>query len=163
MTSTRAPRGLAISKCHLTAKDSFILKALLDEPGWSDDIRAIVQDKLRSAALIPDHIIDRKVTTIGSRVRFAVGETSHERVLSANPDSTIGLELSIASLMGAVLVGMSEGQITHIRQKHGQVTRVELLKVLSQPEAPDRGGTQDADVVYVDFTRRTIGSNRMAL
>jgi regulator of nucleoside diphosphate kinase len=148
--------------CQLTAKDSFILKALLSEPGHPDDLRAIVREKLRSASLFLDHTIDRKVATIGSRVRFAVGATFHERVLSANPDSTIGLELSLTSLMGAVLVGMKEEQITHIRHKSGQVTRVELLKVLSQPETQRGGIAQDAEVVYVDFRRRSPTSNRVA-
>jgi len=112
LTSTRGPpRRLAMPKCQLTAEDSFALKALLNEPGQSDDLRAIVKEKLRSASLFLDHTIDRKVATLGSRVRFAVGETFHERVLSANPDYTIGLELALASVIGAVLIGLKEGQI----------------------------------------------------
>lgn len=161
LTSTRGSRGPAMSKCHLTVKDSFVMKALLDDPGLSDDIRTIVQEKLRSASLAPDHTTDRRVAYLGSRVRFAVGETSQERVLSANPDSTVGLELSLASLTGAVLIGMEEGQIAHIKQKHSHEARIELLKVLSEP-ATQHGGGRDADVVYMDFTRRSLGSKRFA-
>lgn len=142
-----------MSNCQLTAKDSFVLKALLSEPGHPDDLRTIVREKLRSASLFLDHTIDRKVATIGSRVRYAVGDTPHERVLIRHAVATPGLELSVSSLVGAALVGMREGQISAIRHTRGEMLHVQLIKVLSQPEAQLLDPATATVVVHVDFTK----------
>lgn len=89
----------------------------------------------RAVVCLPDEL-PRMVVTMRSQVRFRVeGMESATRILSYPEDFFTGGQcLSIASPVGAALIGLTEGAVMPFRDHCGKASRLLVEHVVQPPE-----------------------------
>lgn len=131
---------MTFQECQLTAKDFTYLQSLLASKDYGRPYLDLLREKLGSATLLLDHVIDHRIATIESRVEFSVdGAFMEQRVLTRDEKgATQGLALPITTLRGLALVGLKEREVLKLRKPNGAVEQLRLIKVAYQPEAARR-------------------------
>lgn len=127
--------------CFLTTKDFTILEVMRDRClGREDPLSIILTRKIETATVVFRDDIAANVATLNSRVSYSVnGRNPDIRIISHEPmASPIGMCLSITTLRGLALLGLSEGQEIAIASASGQQERILLYQVHYQPEAATR-------------------------
>jgi len=125
--------------CVLTPRDLAILKEICSHCGPNDPLLRLLRRKVGNATVVLNDDLPENVATIGSRIRFQVGDGASEtRVLSQNRmNLPVGMFLPITSERGVALLGMSAGQVCMIGEEQCPKP-VRLLNVLYQPQAARR-------------------------
>jgi len=126
--------------CRITTKDLAILETMLDRyrgscPHYAYQLRL----KVRASDIYLRDDIPPDVVTLNSRVAYSVDGAPagpHLIVQSQSPELP-GFALSIHSLRGLALLGMSEGQETWVTSR-GRVEHLTIDEVRAQPEAEAR-------------------------
>ncbi len=126
--------------CRITTKDLAILETMLDRyrgscPHYAYQLRL----KVRASDIYLRDDIPPDVVTLNSRVAYSVDGAPagpHLIVQSQSPELP-GFALSIHSLRGLALLGMSEGQETWVTSR-GRVEHLTVDEVRAQPEAEAR-------------------------
>lgn len=126
-------------RCILTTKDFTILEVMYDrcrEEG--NPLAPILKRKLDTADIVFRDDIGGDVATLSSRVTYRLDDgEAQTRVLSHDHlVSTAGVFLSIMTVHGLALMGLSEGQSYPLPGKDGG--RITLDSVHFQPEAARR-------------------------
>lgn len=141
---------------HLTTRDHAILQALFDAwRGPHGPYSLLLGQKLRGSALAFSGDIGRDVVTLGSRIAYTVdGRPAGPHVLAEEPDPAEGA-VSISTLRGLGLLGLTEGSTAVIELGDGAREELHVVKVLSQPEAEARLNASSTDgATVVSFRPR---------
>lgn len=129
---------------HLTTRDHAILQALFDaHRGPHGPYLLLLGQKLRGSALAFSDDIPADVATLGSRVAYTVDGVAagpHELV-EGDPRGRSEDSVSVLSLRGLALLGLSEGSAAVVDLGNGASEELRVVEVLSQPEAAARGKT----------------------
>lgn len=129
------------ARCVLTAKDFTILEVLLDRRINEDEsFLRLLGQKLSAATVVFHEDISRQVATINSRVDFTVdGQFPDNRILvHGGEDAYPGLCLSITTLRGLALLGLTAGETIAVGRSDDRTENISLDAVSYQPEAADR-------------------------
>ncbi|MCF1505608.1 nucleoside-diphosphate kinase [Afifella sp. H1R] len=121
----------------VTPRDFSILENLLEARLGSDELLvAALRRKLREAQLVFSEDLPADVATIDSRILLRVDERLPEERTLVTPAHYIpGVgHQSIATPRGVMLLGLTEGESVDVDHLD-RIERVEVLKVLYQPEA----------------------------
>jgi regulator of nucleoside diphosphate kinase len=103
-------------------------------------VEILVRELLR-AKIVGEHQIPVDVVTMGSRVEFreAGNELSTVATLVYPGDSgSYDDAVSVRTPIGALLLGLSEGQSMPYSGPDGKLKSISVMKVLHQPEAAQR-------------------------
>jgi regulator of nucleoside diphosphate kinase len=103
-------------------------------------VEILVRELLR-AKIVGEHQIPVDVVTMGSRVEFreAGNELSTVATLVYPGDSgSYDDAVSVLTPIGALLLGLSEGQSMPYSGPDGKLKSISVMKVLHQPEAAQR-------------------------
>ncbi|MEH2509344.1 regulator of nucleoside diphosphate kinase [Nitrobacteraceae bacterium AZCC 1564] len=129
------------ARCILTAKDFTILEVLLDRRVNKDEFFVrLLRQKLSKATVVFQEDLGPQVATINSRVDFTVeGQFSDNRILvHGGDDAYPGLCLSIMTLRGLALLGLTAGEAIVVERSDDQTEKISLDAVSYQPNAADR-------------------------
>lgn len=101
---------------------------------------AYASAKLADADVQPVAAIANDVATANSRVIFSAGALGRQsRILVLRPEqTTVGLTISVMTLLGLALLGMRSGQTGQFFRHDGGVASLTLHSVAFQPEAASR-------------------------
>jgi regulator of nucleoside diphosphate kinase len=104
--------------------------------GGADEAVELLDQEIRRARVAPPHELPPDVATMGSRLLYFdhQGGVEREALLAwpgAEGDDPLGL--SVLTLTGCALLGLSCGQTIRWRTPSGDGAHVTLLKVLSRP------------------------------
>ncbi|MET4702517.1 hypothetical protein ABIE65_005575 [Constrictibacter sp. MBR-5] len=101
---------------------------------------AYASAKLADADVQPVAAIADDVATANSRVIFSAGALGQQsRILILRPEqTTVGLTISVMTLLGLALLGMRGGQTGQFFRHDGSVASLTLHSVAFQPEAASR-------------------------
>ncbi|MCO5161084.1 MAG: hypothetical protein M9939_08100 [Mesorhizobium sp.] len=128
------------SSCRITTKDLAILETMLDRyRGSCPHYANLLRHKIRASEIYLRDDIPPDVVTLNSQVAYRIdGHRAgpHLLVQSQVPELP-GFALSIHSLRGLALLGMSEGHETLITSRGG-TERLLVDEVRAQPEARSR-------------------------
>lgn len=126
--------------CRITTKDLAILETMLDRyRGPCAFYAAMLRHKVRASEIFLRDDIPPEVVTLNSRVAYSVdGARFGPRLIVQSPAPDLpGFALSIHSLRGLALLGMSEGQEVPIVSQLG-TQRLVVDELCAQPEAQSR-------------------------
>jgi regulator of nucleoside diphosphate kinase len=104
-------------------------------------VEFLVRELMRATVIDP-HEIPAQVATMGSRVEYREDDHRIPRVATLAYPGDVRLYedgISVLTPVGAVLLGLSEGQFMSYPGPDGTPKRITLTKVLYQPEATGRG------------------------
>lgn len=125
---------------RVTDQDWRRLTSLLTTPRGrcTPEVRALLDEELARAEVVPAHAVHPNVVTMNSRVRFELGDGGRaiERTLVYpwDADPSTG-HLSVLSPLGSVLLGLTVGDVFHWANTDGSSVQVRVLVVVYQPEA----------------------------
>lgn len=115
------------------------IERLLGEPQYADlETAEALVDELERAEVLPPVGIPADVVTLNSRVRFKNLVTGRQSERTLVYPSAVGEHpdnLSVLAPVGCALLGLSEGQEIDWTMPGGTRTRLQVEKVLYQPEA----------------------------
>jgi regulator of nucleoside diphosphate kinase len=103
-------------------------------------VELLVRELMR-AKIVDPHAVPPQVATMGSRVAFREKDDRMPGVLTLAYPGTLGLyedAISVLTPIGAVLLGLSEGQSMCYPGPDGKPKSITLIKVLYQPESTRR-------------------------
>lgn len=129
------------ARCFLTAKDFTVLEVLLDRRVNRDEFfLRLLRRKLSAAMVVFQEDLSSQVATINSRVAFSIdGQLSDNRILvHAGEDAYPDLSLSITTLRGLALLGLTAGETILVERSADRIETIRLDAVSYQPEAADR-------------------------
>ena len=127
-------------KIYVTADDYERLSALMGSrrAGRSDPTRDFLTDELERAELIEAAEIRAKVITMNSRARILDPDTGDERTITlvypGHEDSAAG-KVSIFTLLGSALLGLSEGTRMTWQTRDGRCKSVVVVSIEQSHEA----------------------------
>mgnify|MGYP001069501091 CR=1 FL=1 len=128
------------SRPYLTAQDFARLEHLVHVEMKADALaRAPLLAKLAAARVVGQGDVPPDTATLGSRVRYRLGGEAEEPRYLVMPDRARddGYFLSVASLMGALLIGERAGWCCEFA-RGSEMLMLELAGVEFQPEAEAR-------------------------
>jgi regulator of nucleoside diphosphate kinase len=114
-------------------------------------VEFLVRELMR-AKIIDPHEIPGQVVTMGSRVEYREDDNRIPRVATLAYPGDFRLyedAMSVLTPVGAVLLGLSEGQSMSYPGPDGQPKKITLTKVLYQPEAAQRVRSSCAGTVRI--------------
>ena len=103
-------------------------------------VEILVRELLR-ANIVDEREIPAHVVTMGSRVEFREAENAISTVATLVYPGDAGLyedAVSVLTPIGAILLGLSEGQSMRYPGPDGKPKTISVMKVLHQPEAARR-------------------------
>lgn len=128
------------SACHLTTKDVSILEGLLaaleDRDDGNTAIARLLRRKLAHARVSFREDIAPCIATINSRVEFRADDgPAQASMLTFGGESALpGAALSVSTLRGLALLGLTEGQSITIDRPDGRTEVLRLERIVHQPE-----------------------------
>lgn len=128
------------SACHLTTKDATILEGLLttleSRQQASSPIARLLRHKLAHAQISFREDVAPCVATINSRVEFRVdnGPVQASMLTLGGENALPGVTLSVSTLRGMALLGLTEGQSIAIDRLDGGAELLRLERIIHQPE-----------------------------
>ncbi|MDO8421299.1 MAG: GreA/GreB family elongation factor [Parvibaculum sp.] len=138
MSATNRAAHRAATEPILSANDFARLEIMLcEERGATRDrIRA----KIDAATVVSGHAIAHDIATIGSILRYRIGDGPIQRRTLALPDASHpnGQFISLMTPVGMALLGNREGACLSVTLPDGGTIMLELLDVEFQPEAEVR-------------------------
>ncbi|HWX49364.1 MAG TPA: nucleoside diphosphate kinase regulator [Roseomonas sp.] len=147
--SEETDRGTLRPQLLMTAEDYARLMALAEVAARRSPLVAnLLMEEADRAEVVPAGQMPAGVVTLGSIVEFHDATTSETRrvqvVLPGEADIAAG-RISVLSLVGAGLMGLSQGQSIDWPTQDGRIRRLTVLRV----EAPSReaGGAGTAAAV----------------
>lgn len=143
--------------CRITTKDLAILETMLERyRGPCPHFAALLRRKVHSSAVYLRDDIPPGTVTLNSRIAYRVdGAPAGPHLLVQSETADLpDFALSIHSLRGLALLGMSEGQRAHVALPGTGTERLGVETVLSQPEAEFR---LSSGVVSLASRRRRFG------
>jgi regulator of nucleoside diphosphate kinase len=132
---------MAHASCRLTTKDFAILEVMLERRRpFGDPIVPLLEDKLARASVVLIDSIEADVVTLNSRVSFRVdgGPVETRTLVQSEVRGPVGSSLSIGTLRGLCMIGLSEGSRAVIELPQGRREVILVEKILYQPEAARR-------------------------
>lgn len=123
---------------HLTERDHAILFGLARQAGLHTAAYCReLHDKLSRAIVIPLDHVEPDLVTIGSFVRYRVngGRPMEHKVMLGSRHGQEQLTLSVKTLRGLALIGMSEGHIFSTMHPGDVQEVMEIEMIMFQPEA----------------------------
>jgi regulator of nucleoside diphosphate kinase len=144
------------SACHLTTKDVTILEGLLatleSRAQGNTPIVSLLRRKLAHAQISFREDIAPCIATINSRVEFRVdnGPVQASILTLGGEYALPGATLSVSTLRGLALLGLTEGQSITIDRLDGRTEVLRLERILHQPEFARRA---KAEAKVVDGLR----------
>jgi len=123
---------------QLTTRDHAILQAMYDQHrGPHGPYKRLLDQKLRASAIAFSNDIPPGVITLDSRVAYRIdGVPAGPHVLVQGKSA--GEDLSIETILGLALLGLSEGTTVTVDLGDGVTQQLHVESVLSQPEAQAR-------------------------
>lgn len=143
MDDERRTRIHSLPEIKVTKADLGKLDAMLSRRSPIHSWRAVeilVRELLR-AKIVDEHEIPAHVVTMDSRVEFREAENELSTVATLAYPGDSGLyedAVSVLTPVGAVLLGLSEGQSMCYSGPDGKVKTINVMKVLHQPETTPR-------------------------
>ncbi|MCR5857587.1 hypothetical protein [Mesorhizobium sp. J428] len=128
--------GMPISR--ITTKDIAILETMLARyKGACPHFAALLRRKVDSSAIYLRDDIPPDTVTLNSSVAYSVDDTAAgpHLVVQSEIEDLPAFAVSIHSLRGLALLGMSEGEIVDVPTSDTERERLYVDTVLSQPEA----------------------------
>jgi regulator of nucleoside diphosphate kinase len=128
--------GIPISR--ITTKDIAILETMLSRyNGSCRHFAALLRRKVDSSAIYLRDDIPPDTVTLNSSVTYTVGTTvaGPHLVVQGEIEDLPAFAVSIHSLRGLALLGMSEGESVDVPVSDTESERLYVDRVLSQPEA----------------------------
>lgn len=122
----------------LTERDHAILFGLARQAGLhTDTYYRDLHEKLRRAVVIPLDQVEPDLATFGSFVRYRVngGRPMEHKLMLGSGQVQQQHTLSIKTLRGLALIGMSEGQIFSTLRPGDVQEVLEIEMIMFQPEA----------------------------
>ena len=105
-------------------------------------VARLLMEEANRAEVIPAGPVPAGIVAVGSLVEFRDASTGEERrvqvVLPGEADISEG-RISILSLVGAGLIGLTEGQSIDWPTQDGRLRRLTVLRVEASSEAPGGG------------------------
>tara|TARA_R110000868_G_scaffold877_18_gene6665 strand:- start:2914 stop:3375 length:462 start_codon:yes stop_codon:yes gene_type:complete len=138
MSRTNPAAHSAATEPILSANDFARLEILLCEERGATRDR--IRSKLDVATVISGHAIAHDVATIGSILRYRIGDGPVQRRTLSLPDVSHpnGQFINLLTPVGMALLGSSEGTCQQVALPDGGSVMLELLDVEFQPEAEVR-------------------------
>jgi regulator of nucleoside diphosphate kinase len=143
MKNERWTRIQSLPEIKVTKTDLEKLDAMLADRSpirsWKA-VEILVRELLR-AKIVDEHEIPAHVVTMGSRVEFREAENDLSTVATLVYPGDSGLyddAVSVLTPVGAILLGLSEGQSMRYSGPDGKLKNISVIKVLHQPEAAQR-------------------------
>ena len=133
---------MAHASCRLTSKDFAILEVMLERRRpFGDPIVPLLEEKLARASVELIDSIGADVVTLNSRVSFRVdgGAVETRTLVQSEVRGPVGSSLSIGTLRGLCMIGLSEGARATVELAQGRRESILVEKILYQPEAARRG------------------------
>jgi regulator of nucleoside diphosphate kinase len=123
--------------CQLTTKDAEILAQMLDRSEGGFAFLRLLREKLNWATFHFAEDIPDDVVTLNSRVVFSVnGRSMGPHILvQAEGDDLPPFALSIHSMRGLALLGLSVGEVKAIEYEDGTHEMIAVEELAFQPEA----------------------------
>lgn len=141
------------SRCRLTRKDHALLLAMLERSGHASEAwRDLLQAKLRGGAVEPGDGISPGLVALDSRLTYFVNgvRTGPHLLVSLETGDLPPNAVSVHSLRGLALLGISEGDSVTIRPSAAGEETLTVETVLSQPRAAESADMPD-NVRRLDF------------
>lgn len=126
--------------CHLTTKDVTILEGILADLETRDlgdsPTARLLRRKLTHARISFRDDIAPCVATVNSRVEFRAGDgpVQASTLTFGGENALPGATLSVSTLRGLALLGLTEGQSIAIDQMDGRTEVLRLERITYQPE-----------------------------
>jgi regulator of nucleoside diphosphate kinase len=120
----------------MTQRDETRLRALIASINSNEG--KLLKDLLDSARIVPSEQISRNIVTMNSRIRLKdleSGQVSELDLVFPHDVNDNRDALSILSLNGTALFGLSEGDSFTWTETNGHGRTLKILSVLWQPEA----------------------------
>lgn len=138
MSGTNLAAHSVATEPILSANDFARLEIMLSEERSS--LRECIRAKLDAATVVSGHIIAHDVATIGSVLRYRIGDGPIQRRTLSLPDVSHpnGQFISLMTPVGMTLLGSREGTHHTVTLPDGGTITLELLDVEFQPEAEVR-------------------------
>jgi regulator of nucleoside diphosphate kinase len=143
MKNERLTRIQSLPEIKVTRADLGKLDAMLADRSpirsWKA-VEILVRELLR-AKIVDEHEIPAHVVTMGSRVEFHEAKNGLSTVATLVYPGDSGLyddAVSVLTPIGAVLLGLSEGQSMRYSGPDGKLKNISVMKVLHQPESARR-------------------------
>lgn len=133
-----------MASCILTTKDISILETMLERnPEKGSALACLMRAKITAAKIVFRDDVPETVVTLNSRVSYRIdgGEPDTRIVAQAHMNSAVGCFLPVTTMRGLALLGMMQGETMRIPGREGAMEDIELVAVLHQPEAAQRGRT----------------------
>lgn len=134
---------------QLTTGDHTTLQAILERHnGPYDAFMSLLERKVRESTIYFRDDIPANVVTIGTRLIYVVDQTTRgpREVVAGRAEERAGV-LSIRTLHGLALLGLSEGAALRVPTAAGGVELVQVREIVSQPEARARVSASVKNVV----------------
>ena len=129
--------AMSTPKIVLSTHDRDRLATLVHmRAGDANEAVELLDQEIRRARVVPPHEVPPDVATMGARLLYLDHQDGARREAllawpGAEGDDPSGL--SVLTLTGCALLGLSCGQTIRWRTPHGAAAHVTLLKVLSRP------------------------------
>ncbi|MCI0429677.1 MAG: nucleoside diphosphate kinase regulator [Rhodospirillales bacterium] len=143
MENERWTRTQSLPEIKVTKADLGKLDAMLAHRSpirsWKA-VEILVRELLR-AEIVDEHEIPAHIVTMGSRVEFREAENELSTVATLVYPGDSGLyedAVSVLTPIGAILLGLSEGQSMRYSGPDGKPKTISVKKILHQPEAAQR-------------------------
>ena len=138
MSGTNLAAHRAATEPILSANDFARLEIMLCEE--SGTVRDRIRAKLDAAAVVSGHHIAHDIATIGSVLRYRIGDGPIQRRTLSLPDVSHpnGQFINLMTPVGMTLLGVREGTCHAVTLPDGGTIMLELLDVEFQPEAEVR-------------------------
>ncbi|HWL79545.1 MAG TPA: nucleoside diphosphate kinase regulator [Roseomonas sp.] len=132
----------------MSAEDHARLMALAEAAARRSPLVAdLLMEEVDRAEVVPSGRVPAGVVAVGSTVEFCDATTSATRrvqiVLPGAADIATG-RISVLSLVGAGLIGLSEGQSIDWPTQDGRVRRLTVVRVQAPPQGGGVGDTTAA-------------------
>ncbi len=123
----------------LTTRDHAVLESILRRGVLDRPYARALRRKLANAQVVFTDDVDPDVATLNSRVAYSVEGRDDERVLSYGVSAGMpGAVLPVLSHRGLALLGVRKGGERIVQRLDGGEEKIQLHKVLYQPEAARR-------------------------
>lgn len=143
---------------QLTTGDHTTLQAVLERhSGPYDAFMSLLERKVRESTIYFRDDIPSNVVTIGTRLIYVVDQTTRgpREIVAGEAEEGAGV-LSIHTLHGLALLGLSVGSALRVPAENGGVELVQVREILLQPEAQARAAGSVRKVVA--FRPRSMGT-----
>jgi regulator of nucleoside diphosphate kinase len=143
MHAAHRTRIATTPRIKVTKENLGRLDALLgsDTPIRSWRAAEFLVRKLMRARVVDEHAIPARVVTMRSQIKFREEDNRLQKVATLAYPGDSGLyddAISVLTPVGAILLGLSEGQCMAYSGPDGTLKRITLTKILYQPEAVQR-------------------------